>query len=1451
MLKNVYLLLVILLSPIILFAQADIKVTINGAEISSGATLEFGTVMSQSSIPNVLFIENVGDEDLSFNPTSLVSVTGDYAAVFDFDDVEESSISPGASLALLFEMSSSSVGAKSAQITLITDDLDESEFIINASVNVVGHANCTGPSMDMELLSKSGTIVTEGFVEGSPIDVTYYSAPSGWQASNSFIQAITAATYIGISASTDAYSGNSAIQLSSNLEIEADILTIYNCDAAPSMFTGFYKYSGVAERGYVVISTAGNDDNNKTLTNTDTLKFVEASAYTSFSLSIPYDEQSESSVSIQFVVESGSGTSTLLVDELYVGSGEPMAPNPLTVSDVTNSSFIIQWEEPNDNGSTITGYVLEEKVGSGEYVQIYSGTELAFSKTDASIGETYTYRVKATNDNGDSPYSAELETTPSNVIVMADGEVTGCDLVFTDTGGEDGDYSNDEFFEYTFTPANQGEKVKVSFSSLDVDDFEFFFVYDGADRNAPFIRSLHGKSAPLDVIATSETGQLTFLFESNFMETGSGWLADVTCITPSAPDVPTSLRVASQTSSSVIIEWDESNHNGSPVTAYTLQMKSSTAGAYSEVYSGTDLSYEATGLSIGETYYFRLLATNALGSSDFSEPLDFEVALVMSDALVTTCGATFYDSGRDGNYSNDEDFTLTIQPNEIGKLISISFESYDTEGFADYLKIYNGPDVQSTQLANLNGSSLPADFTSSSVNGELTFRFTSDDSVIKPGWVASIACVTPGAPDKPDDVTFSEIGSGSVVVNWVAPEDNGNDIDSYILEMKSSVDGEFVEVYSGNSLSHTVTKLDNGSTYYFRLRADNSAGYSLYSNTSSVLIHQDILMSDETVYTCAATFYDSGEDGDYSNDEDLTLTVKPTTPGKLVKISFEEFDVEEGFDFLRIYNGPFVSGAPQENLHGTSLPSDYISSSSGGELTFKFTSDDGFTESGWKATLSCVLGASTTWDGTSWSNGVPSTSLNAIIDGDYSGEGFTCANLIVNSGVSLTFTGTLEVKGDLTNDGTFTVTSGNSLITYEIGDVADNIVIERNTRYADGKYSFVGTPVKSNSEITGSDLGNHVYRYDEGASSDPNSLSRWIGASSEVLVSGQGYTQASQQLISFIGEPNSGEIIYGGLYENDGWHLVSNPYPAALSIDEFLAENAVTTDAIYIWDDNGSDQGRGSNSDYIIANLSGATDSNGPDNESRWNGNIGAMQGFMMQLDGTSGEIVFKESMRVAGNNSDDNFFRRSSVDCPKVRVNLSHSEGLFKQTLIAWNEGVTDDALAEGFDAKVFYMNPAYGISTMKAQTPLAIQTITSKRESIPLAYSVEMAGDYVIQLDHSEAQGYELLLADHLSGQVVDARYGYTFSTESGHFTDRFELVRSLKVLGAFEKQLQIYAAEHTVYFELPDDREREFSVFSLSGQLMLKTKLDRSAQIQMAIPSGVYLITDGEKSFKVVLK
>ncbi|WP_332027715.1 T9SS type A sorting domain-containing protein, partial [Kaistella sp.] len=100
-----------------------------------------------------------------------------------------------------------------------------------------------------------------------------------------------------------------------------------------------------------------------------------------------------------------------------------------------------------------------------------------------------------------------------------------------------------------------------------------------------------------------------------------------------------------------------------------------------------------------------------------------------------------------------------------------------------------------------------------------------------------------------------------------------------------------------------------------------------------------------------------GANANYGDNQTIIKTFYPTNPSDKVKITFTEFDLETGYDFMNIYNGP-NTGSPRftgaTQITGNTIPGPFQSTHASGAITVRFISDAGATGTGWSATLDCV-----------------------------------------------------------------------------------------------------------------------------------------------------------------------------------------------------------------------------------------------------------------------------------------------------------------------------------------------------------------------------------------------------------------------------------------------------------------------------------------------------------------
>jgi hypothetical protein len=211
-------------------------------------------------------------------------------------------------------------------------------------------------------------------------------------------------------------------------------------------------------------------------------------------------------------------------------------------------------------------------------------------------------------------------------------------------------------------------------------------------------------------------------------------------------------------------------------------------------------------------------------------------------------------------------------------------------------------------------------------------------------------------------------------------------------------------------------------------------------------IGTDVLIgSSPSVTTCNAVFTDSGNRfNNYANSLNQTITFVPAVTGNSIKVDFTNFAIEKDFDFLFVYNGSNTSSPLLGTFTGNVLPPSITSSATGGQLTFRFTSDNADVDLGWIVNISCVP-APTTSDAGILSIITPEilgkkTSANDIkirvvnigptaltnVPVFYQVDGGTkVTDVVPNIDANTTFEFTFATKADLSIiDAKYTITSG-------------------------------------------------------------------------------------------------------------------------------------------------------------------------------------------------------------------------------------------------------------------------------------------------------------------------------------------------------------------------------------------------------------------------------------------
>ena len=366
-----------------------------------------------------------------------------------------------------------------------------------------------------------------------------------------------------------------------------------------------------------------------------------------------------------------------------------------------------------------------------------------------------------------------------------------------------------------------------------------------------------------------------------------------------------------------------------------------TVADYCECYCEQTID-DVLGCTNSDAANFNSNATQDDGSCEFN---------IASSSQITTCGGIFVDSGgSSGDYSTNENQSITIYPENPNEFVSLSFTEFQLEGATyDNLSIYDGIDISAPVLINAVGNSELLNQTiyasESNESGALTVIFTSDGSFSYSGWVADIGCTIYGPcfGFGADVLTTYETEVGASDASATVNLTLGNEPFEYLWST-----GENTQSISGltsGSYSVTVTDSEDCVTETF---------FDIIVDPLEYTIDQlDVLTS------CGGTLYDSGgSNGDYTSNENQSITIYPENTGEYVSLFFSAFQFETCCDYLTIYDGTSTTSpilVPQSN--GTSLADQtYYASPTNetGALTVTFTSDISGEYSGWAAQIGCT-----------------------------------------------------------------------------------------------------------------------------------------------------------------------------------------------------------------------------------------------------------------------------------------------------------------------------------------------------------------------------------------------------------------------------------------------------------------------------------------------------------------
>ncbi len=648
---------------------------------------------------------------------------------------------------------------------------------------------------------------------------------------------------------------------------------------------------------------------------------------------------------------------------------------------------------PIDLFSLIIG---EQSGGSWVRVSGTVGTFNAGAGTFTSaVGATTSTFIYTVGANQNCPNDSSVAT----VIVNTCAVPITCGSTFTDPAGAAANYANNMDYTVTISPTVPGELVTVTFTSFSTEqNWDALYVFNGNSIASPQIASTNpagnvpgglaggywGTVIPGPFTSSSIDGSLTFRFRSDTSGVRPGWIANVTCAPPPTCSVPTPLSTSNLNHNSVTLNWSQSpNADSSVATAWDIialpcGSPAPTASSIPTISNITGTSpYVLTGLTPATCYSICIRAV--CSPTEDSAWACFNT--VTTASLPPACGGQFVDNGGPtASYTNSADVTTIICPDNPGDFVTVTFMSFDTEVNFDALYVYNGNSVATaSQIPSTNpaanvpggiaggywGTTIPGPFTSSDPSGCLTFRFRSDTSQVRAGWIANITCAPPPTCPKPLSLAVNSVTDTSANLMWVG-NSSATEWEILVLPAGSPAPTSTTSGESTSVIPTSVTQLAPNTCYTFYVRgicsdtdkSDWAGGFNFCTQFAPP--------------ACGGAFTDPGGPvANYANSADVTSTICPTNPGEIVTVVFSTFDVEATWDALYVFDGNSIaapqiaSNNPAGNVPGglaggywgTTVPGPFIATSPDGCLTFRFRSDNTQNRPGWIANVSCAADA--------------------------------------------------------------------------------------------------------------------------------------------------------------------------------------------------------------------------------------------------------------------------------------------------------------------------------------------------------------------------------------------------------------------------------------------------------------------------------------------------------------
>lgn len=427
---------------------------------------------------------------------------------------------------------------------------------------------------------------------------------------------------------------------------------------------------------------------------------------------------------------------------------------------------------------------------------------------------------------------------------------------FSDQGGLNDSYNLSRDYTITFTPSVGTNKVELNFNAFDLQTSEDgMVIYNGPTTASPIISSglpagtnatncpagsFYGSTSPGTITSTDASGAITIRFRSSSAINNSGWLAGVTCISPSACQKPTLTATTAIASTTATINWAAPSPAPSNGYEYVVSNSNTTPAGSGTFVAGTTANVSS--LTPNTTYY--VFVRSDCGIDGFS-------GWTASGTFTTLIGPCVAPIAQASTFV-------------AGTITSTTFPASFSGAASGYLVIQSTSATPPTQPANgtiysagniatlgagltFIQSSATTSFTATALAGNTSyyyyiFAYNNTACSGGPTYNNSGPLVGNGitCPEVPNTVATASITPSGFTLNWTAPTGGSAAAISYSIQI--TTDSTYATNIAGSpftinapTTTLTVTGLNTNTIYYYRILAGNGCNSAYVTGSVTTL----------------------------------------------------------------------------------------------------------------------------------------------------------------------------------------------------------------------------------------------------------------------------------------------------------------------------------------------------------------------------------------------------------------------------------------------------------------------------------------------------------------------------------------------------------------------------------------------------------------------------------------